>query len=91
MRDRFPKQGNSDNFPFFALISKLLQIPRKIKVHTKEKQEVKKEDPIIVQSYIPNPLLIHGYKFDFRLYVLVTSVTPLRIYLYRDGMVRWVR
>ena len=68
----------------------LPQIPRKIKVHTKEKQEVKKEDPIIVQSYIPNPLLIHGYKFDFRLYVLVTSINPLRIYLYKDGMVRWV-
>jgi len=64
------------------------KIPRKIKVHTKEKQEVKKEDPIIVQSYIPNPLLIHGYKFDFRLYVLVTSINPLRIYLYKDGMVR---
>ena len=59
-------------------------------MHTKEKQEVKKEDPIIVQSYIPNPFLIHGYKFDFRLYVLVTSVNPLRIYLYRDGMVRCV-
>ena len=58
-------------------------------MHTKEKQEVKKEDPIIVQSYIPNPLLIHGYKFDFRLYVLVTSINPLRVYLYKDGMVRW--
>ena len=60
-------------------------------MHTKEKQEVKKEDPIIVQSYIPNPLLIHGYKFDFRLYVLVTSINPLRVYLYKDGMVRWGR
>ena len=53
-----------------------------------ERQEVVKEDPIIVQSYIPNPLLINGYKFDFRLYVLVTSINPLRIYLYKDGMVR---
>jgi tubulin polyglutamylase TTLL4 len=57
-------------------------------VHIKENQEVVKEDLIVVQSYISNPLLIHGYKFDFRIYVLVTSINPLRIYLYRDGMVR---
>ena len=66
------------------------QIPVKKKIHTHMKKKVVKEDPIIVQSYIQNPFLINGYKFDFRIYVLVTSINPLRIYLYKDGLVRYV-
>ena len=66
------------------------QIPRRIKMHTSHGIEDLKEDPIIVQSYIPNPYLINGYKFDFRIYVLITSFDPLQIYLYRNGLVRSV-
>jgi len=42
-----------------------------------------------VQKYIKNPALIDGHKFDFRIYVLVTSVVePLTIFVYNDGLVR---
>ena len=45
--------------------------------------------PLVVQEYKNNPYLISGTKFDIRMYVLITSFDPLKIYLYEDGLVRF--
>ena len=43
----------------------------------------------VVSKYISNPLLLNSYKFDIRLYVLVTSMDPLKVYIYNEGLVRF--
>lgn len=42
-----------------------------------------------MSRYISNPYLINDYKFDIRIYVLLTSLLPLRIYIYDEGLVRF--
>ncbi|XP_036214571.2 tubulin polyglutamylase ttll-4 isoform X1 [Bactrocera oleae] len=48
-----------------------------------------KDRPLVVQKYIERPLLINDSKFDMRIYVVLTSINPLRIYMYKDGLARF--
>lgn len=43
----------------------------------------------IVQEYITNPHLLGGKKYDIRLYCLITSFSPLCVWLHRSGFARF--
>jgi len=51
--------------------------------------EMCKCDKGIYQVYIHPPLLVKGRKFDIRLYALVTSVFPMKIYMHETGLARF--
>jgi len=55
-------------------------------VQKKPEEDVEKKEPYVVQKYLTTPLLVGGKKFDIRMYVLVTSFSPLVAYLYRAGL-----
>ncbi|XP_075147353.1 tubulin tyrosine ligase-like 15 isoform X2 [Haematobia irritans] len=35
-----------------------------------------------VQEFVQNPFLVDGHKFDIGVYVVITSINPLRVYIY---------
>ncbi|XP_075714251.1 tubulin polyglutamylase TTLL13 isoform X2 [Rhinoderma darwinii] len=56
---------------------------------SKNMKDIKHGDHMICQQYVSKPFLIDGYKFDLRIYVLVTSCEPLRIFIYKEGLARF--
>lgn len=54
---------------------------RHIKI--KNVQDINLKDNLtFVQEFIENPLLVDGHKFDIGVYTIITSVNPLRVYIY---------
>jgi len=51
--------------------------------------EVSYSQPIVIQRYISDPFLFLGFKFDLRLYVLVTSFAPIEAFIYKEGLARF--
>ncbi|XP_045170365.2 tubulin monoglutamylase TTLL4-like isoform X3 [Mercenaria mercenaria] len=51
--------------------------------------QVPKKRPVIVQKYLGRPYLINDSKFDLRIYVYVSSMDPLRLYVFEDGLTRF--
>ena len=53
-----------------------------------KKDKVKNRKNFIIQKYVSNPHLLRGFKYDLRVYILVTSFDPLIAYFHQDGLVR---
>ncbi|KAF7283992.1 hypothetical protein GWI33_022809 [Rhynchophorus ferrugineus] len=54
---------------------------RNIKIEKIENIDLNKPGTFI-QEYIDKPLLVNGHKFDVGIYTIITSVDPLRVYIY---------
>ncbi|KAF3816818.1 hypothetical protein GH733_014166 [Mirounga leonina] len=56
---------------------------------TRTVKDIKPGEDMICQLYISKPFIIDGFKFDLRIYVLMTSCDPLRIFAYNEGLARF--
>lgn len=41
---------------------------------------------IFLQEFVDNPLLVDGHKFDIGVYTIITSIEPLRVYIYNGDI-----
>lgn len=71
------------------LVNKLNQLKKWATSSKMPFQTLSLKESYVISRYIDNPLLVGGKKFDMRLYVLVTSYSPLHAYLYKDGFSRF--
>lgn len=60
-----------------------------VKHHQHRHIQIKKIEEInlannltFIQEYVGKPLLVDGYKFDIGVYTIITSIDPLRVYIY---------
>ncbi|XP_024913778.1 tubulin polyglutamylase ttll6 [Cynoglossus semilaevis] len=56
---------------------------------TKSSKDVPPGEHMICQVYVTKPFVINGFKFDLRIYVLVTSCEPFSILMYKEGLARF--
>ena len=53
-----------------------------------KKQNVPKRSGYLASKYLSKPHLLRGYKYDMRIYIVVTCFEPLKAYMFQHGLVR---
>ncbi|KAM8729330.1 tubulin polyglutamylase ttll6 isoform 2-T4 [Acanthopagrus schlegelii] len=56
---------------------------------TKSSKDIQPGEHMICQVYISKPFILDGFKFDLRIYVLVTSCDPFSIFMFKEGLARF--
>ncbi|XP_024866412.2 LOW QUALITY PROTEIN: tubulin polyglutamylase ttll6 [Kryptolebias marmoratus] len=56
---------------------------------TRSSKDIPPGEHMICQVYVSKPFIIDGYKFDLRIYVLVTSCDPFSIFMFKEGLARF--
>jgi len=51
-------------------------------------ERIPPSEHFVVQEYVDRPFLIDGFKCDLRIYVLMSSCDPMKLFLFNDGLVR---
>jgi Tubulin-tyrosine ligase family len=44
---------------------------------------------MVVQRYIHNPLLVNGFKFDLRVYIVIVGTNPFSAFICKEGLARF--
>ncbi len=57
--------------------------------HLLKKSLIRHGKNYLISKYISKPHLINNKKYDLRVYVLISSLHPLKIYIYKEGLVRF--
>ncbi|XP_058119655.1 probable tubulin polyglutamylase ttll-15 [Anopheles ziemanni] len=56
-------------------------------IQIKETEEIDfNSNDTFIQEFIDDPLLVDGYKFDIGVYTVITSIDPLRVYIYKGDV-----
>ncbi|CCW64393.1 unnamed protein product [Phytomonas sp. EM1] len=88
-KDAARDRGDAENPPIYIVKPCASSCGRGITLHKGVPPMPVFLKEFVCQRYIGDPLLISGRKFDLRLYCVVTSFDPLRIYLFDEGLVRF--